>query len=60
MRQPTLDEIKAYQKETGEGIAWCKAELTKQCARQAIRNLPHKNDEHFEDELKHILMYLVK
>lgn len=60
MRYPTSDEIKAYRAETGESIQWCKAELTKQAARLAIRNLPSKDDEDFDEELKQILMYLLR
>jgi hypothetical protein len=59
MQRPTAEEIKAYQKETGEGVAWCKEQLTKQYARDAIRRLPETINPAFDAELKEILMYLL-
>lgn len=60
MRYPTREEVQAYREETGEGIMWCREQLNKQAARDAVRNLPPKDDETFDEELKQILMYMLR
>lgn len=60
MQRPTPEEIRAYSAETGEGIAWCREELTKQAARDAIRRLPETIYPAFDASLKEILLYLLE
>ena len=59
MKRPTAEEIKAYQQETGEGMLWCKAELTKQAALEAVRHLPAQDSNEFRSELQEILTYII-
>lgn len=67
MKGPTIEEVRALQKETGEGMMACKkileqryAEEEKRRMIEAVAYLPHVTEEDFNHELYKILDYLVR
>jgi len=67
MKQITAYDVRALQKETGEGLMWCKQELKRRWAEEeklkmidAVAYLPSVSDGDFNNELFKILDYLVR
>lgn len=59
MRKPTIEEVRALQAETGEGVMYCKSHLQKTYAIEAVQNLPPKDSFDFDSKLGEILNYLI-
>lgn len=60
MKPITQQEVKELQEETGQGIMWCKRELQKMHAIEAVQELHKLDGYQFKIELLAILDYLVK
>lgn len=53
------EDIEELQKQTGNGVIWCKRELLQKNALEAISDLSHVQDfENFKGDLIEILTYL--
>jgi len=68
MKQITAEDVRALQKETGEGLMWCKQELKRRWAEEEkeemikeVERLYHMDDKgsEYDERLRDILLYLV-
>jgi translation elongation factor EF-Ts len=69
MKGPTIEEVKALQQETGEGMMACKKILEQRYAQEEksemfdeVRKLYYmdKKDSEYDEKLRDILSYLVR
>lgn len=60
MKSPSKEEIYALQEDSGEGVLFCKRELQRKYALEAVQSLPETGNADFDKEIKEILEYLVK
>ena len=69
MKQITAEDVRALQKETGEGLMWCKQELKRRWAEEEkdemskeVHRLYYMDDNKgsdYDERLRDILLYLV-
>jgi translation elongation factor EF-Ts len=67
MKQITAYDVRALQKETGEGLMWCKQELKRRWAEEEkeemikeVERLYHmEKGSEYDERLRDILLYLV-
>lgn len=60
MKSPSKEEIYALRDDSGEGVLFCKRELQRKYALEAVLSLPKTGNDAFDKEVREILEYLVK